>query len=297
MRLSHPLLTLPLAGACWIAAGLWGGPPTTSSAGPEASNPLAIRQSAYGRTLARLMKDSLHSYWHGNPQSASEAHTTSAPPSPAGRLALRRNSPVPPTAAPVSSAVSHGWLEDWTRRLSELEEGRTRRNSPFPSTAAHRRYLTASADWRVHVAWLLDPCDAALYEIDHFTVASRAPTPEAASKASGELSVRTIVSALSLQSGPAEVLTGAGAAINLLNEQLVPGRHTPPDPAKLQRDWRVLEFCLSRHRQLREQASEEDWWSDIPPVRREEIDSYASLLEKLSGTIRQQLIAHGTINP
>ena len=297
MHLSHPLLTIPFAGVCWLAAGLWGGPPSVTSAGPEVSNPLAIRQSAYGRTVARLMKDSLHSYWHGSPQPASEAHADTAPASPAGRLALRRNISAPQSPGLVAAAQPRPWLEQWTHRLSELEQGRTRRNTPFPTTEAHRRYLAASADWRVHVAWLLDPCDAALYEIDHFTVASRAPTPEAAVKASGDLSVRTIVSALSMQSGPVEVLTGAGAAINLLNEQLLPGRPTPPDAAKLLRDWQVLELCLSRHRQLRNQAAEEDWWIEIPPVRREEIDSYAALLEKLSGTIRQQLVAQGTINP
>lgn len=317
MHLSHPLLILPVAGVCWLAAGLWGGPPSATSAGPEASNPLAIRQSAYGRTVARLMKDSLHSYWHGGPQAAAVAHVHTAaccPPGkdggectkaaaaagPAGRFSLRRSNavaqaPIPPLEPAAPSP--RPWLQQWTARLTELEQGRMRRNSTFATTTGHRRFLAAAADWRVHLAWLLDPCDAALYEIDHFSVASRAASPEAASKASGDLSVRTIVSALSPQSGPAEVLTGAGAAINLLNEQLIPGRHTPPNPASLQRDWRVLEFCLNRHRELREQASEEDWWSDIPPVRREEIDSYARMLEKLSGTIRQQLVAQGTLSP
>lgn len=314
MHLSHPLLILPFAGACWLAAGLWGGAPSATSAGPEVSNPLAIRQSAYGRTIARLMKDSLHSYWHGGPQAAQAAHahtasccppgkdarecTHAAPAAPAGRLSLRRAQALqaPPPPAPTVER-ERPWLEQWTKRLAELEQGRTRRNTPFATAPAHRRYLAAAADWRVHLAWQLDPCDAALYEIDHFAATSRAPSPEAASKASGDLAVRTIVNALSVQAGPADLLTGAGAAINLLNEQLLPGRPTPPNPATVRRDWRVLEFCLNRHRELREQAAEENWWSDIPPVRREEIDSYARLLEKLSGTIRMQLASNGVITP
>jgi hypothetical protein len=38
-----------------------------------------------------------------------------------------------------------------------MEHLRTVRNSPFAVAPAHRRFLSASADWRVHVAWLALP--------------------------------------------------------------------------------------------------------------------------------------------
>jgi hypothetical protein len=62
-------------------------------------------------------------------------------------------------------------------------------------------------------------------------------------------------------------------------------------------DWRVLKFCLDRHRQLRQEADEEDWWNSIPDVRRAEIETYARMLERLSAMIGQQLASNGTINP
>lgn len=293
MHLPHPHLILPVAAACWLAAGLWQGAPSPPHHdGPEVNNPFAIRQSAYGRMAARLMKDSLHCYWHGGKCAKQAGKCTGAPPSPAGRLARRTTPPPAPVEPPAPVRAS--WLERSTQKLAELDSNRTVRNSPYTPGEAHRRYLAASADWRVHLAWRLDPCDAALYEIGHFTILSKSATPEAAKQASGALAQRTIMQALSPQSGPADVLTGAGAAINLLNEQLQPGRpHT--DTPKLLHDWRVLNLCLNRHRELRREADEQDWWGGIPEARRHEIESYATLLERISSTIAMQMSSKGLL--
>ncbi len=177
-----------------------------------------------------------------------------------------------------------------------MEHMRTVRNSPFAVAAAHRSFLSAAADWRVHLAWQLDPGDSALYEIDHFVSVASAKSPEAAELKADELARRTIRHALSPQAGPVDALTGAGAAINLLNDELMRDRHAAPKTAQLLRDWRILSSCLNRHRELREQADEEDWWKDIPEVRRNEIDTYATMLTRISTMIRKQLADNGTLS-
>jgi hypothetical protein len=330
MHLPHPLITLTAAAACWMLVGLCPNATLRSHGDTGNRNPLGICRSAYGSLVARLMKDSLESYWHaGNctdpshghavppkPSGASVAGSAApAPPTVAGRFARRQAAPgdaakaaAPGAAAPhvcgdncnhsavpVAAASSKSWIDRLGQDISRMDHMRSVRNSPYAVAATHKRFLSASADWRVHIAWCLDPGDAALYEIDHFTALSGATSPEAAKRKTEELARRTIQHALSPQASLADALTGAGAAINLLNDQLRPGRATPPDHAGIWRDWRVLKFCLTRHRDLRMQAAEEEWWAEIPEVRRQEIDTYAKMLVHLSGTIRQQLTSNGLI--
>jgi hypothetical protein len=307
MHVSHSLLTLGAAAACWIVAGVSYEIPRSSSGSVEPHNPLAISRSAYGSLIARLMKDSLESYWHaGNCTDPSHDHGQA----PAGRFANRQQ-PAQPKAhdrdhdhdhdhdhgrvaqAPAVSKLS--WIDRFGRSVTQLEHMRSVRNSPFAVAPTHRLFLSAAADWRVHLAWQLDPGDSALYEIDHYVSQSRATSADAAKRKSAELAQRTIMHALSPHAGPVDALTGAGAAINLLNHELMPDRREALNPAALLHDWRVLKFCLNRHRQLRQEADEEDWWNDIPDVRRTEIETYARMLEHLSATIHKQLASNGTI--
>ena len=67
------------------------------------------------------------------------------------------------------------------------------------------------------------------------------------------------------------------------------------DTEQLLRDWRTLSFCLKRHRDLREQADAQDWWNEIPEIRRQEIETYATMLTRISSMIRQQLASNGTL--
>jgi hypothetical protein len=312
MHVSHSLLTLGAAAACWIIAGVSYEIPRTPSDGTvEPHNPLAISRSAYGSLIARLMKDSLESYWHGGTCSDPSHDHGQAP---AGRFANRQGPAQQKVrgaghdhdhdhdhdqgkVAQASAARKLSWIERTGRSITQLEHMRSVRNSPFAVAPMHRLFLSASADWRVHLAWQLDPGDSALYEIDHYVSLSRAPSADAAKRKSAELAQRTIMHALSPHAGPVDALTGAGAAINLLNHELMPDRRDRANPTELLHDWRVLKFCLNRHRQLRQEADEEDWWNDIPDVRRAEIEIYARMLEHLSATIHKQLASNGTINP
>jgi hypothetical protein len=331
MHLPHPLITLPIAASCWMLVGVCHDVILTKEDDAASRNPLAICRSSYGSLIARLMKNSLESYWHaGNCSDPTHGHAVAAKPSIApaapatpaaalpsvGRFARRQPGAPDGAKAPLAAAAPHvcgencnhgtapvavaeaeteSWIDRLSKGISRMEHMRSVRNSPFAVAPKHQRFLSASADWRVHVAWTLDPGDAALYEVDYYTAMSRGQTPEAAKKTADKLSRETIQHALSPNASLADALTGAGAAINLLNDQLRPNRPDPPDLAGVWRDWRVLKFCLTRHQVLRQQAYEEDWWADIPEVRRQEIDTYARMLVHLSGTIRQQLANSGMI--
>jgi hypothetical protein len=331
MHLPHPLITLPIAASCWLLVGVCHDVILTPEGDAGDRNPLGICRSAYGSLMARLMKNSLESYWHAGCTDTSHGHVVPAKPSAvpaapavlpsAGRFARRQaepatapgqaNAPLVAAAAaphvcgdncnhgadPVAAAPaeSESWIDRLGKGICRMEHMRSVRNSPFAVAPTHRRFLSASADWRVHIAWTLDPGDAALYEVDYYTAMSRGPSIETAQQKAERLSRETIQHALSPQASLADALTGAGAAINLLNAQLLPNRPTPPDVAGVWRDWRVLKFCLTRHRDLRQQAAEEDWWADIPEVRRQEIETYAKMLMHLTGTIRQQLASNGLI--
>src|SRR5204863_8673838 len=146
------------------------------------------------------------------------------------------------------------WIDRCGRSVSQMEHMRSVRNSPFAVAPSHRLFLSAAADWRVHLAWQLDPGDAALYEVDHFVSVARAGSPEAAKRKADERAQRTIQHALSPQASPMDALTGAGAVINLLNDELLTNRPDPPKAAEVLHNWRVLTFCLRRHRELRQEA-------------------------------------------
>ncbi|MDB6075645.1 MAG: hypothetical protein JWO89_3285 [Verrucomicrobiaceae bacterium] len=277
MPFPYPRLALPAALLCWLAVGVCADPAQGHR------NPLALQRSAYGSLVARLMKDSLHSYWHGGrkEKAGDSAHEDHDAP-PAGKLKLLR--------PPPSPSHEHGpWMEEATHWLADLDDKRTERNSAFATSAAHRRFLNAAADWRLRLAYDFDPGDAALYEIAHFTAMSRAPSPEAAREAAQQLAQHTIDHALAPQSGLGDALTGAGAVINLFNDQLQPDRPILPDPDRLRSNWKVLQTCLARYHALREQADSEGWWEEIPEIRRQEIESYAAFLTKITDTIHQQL--------
>lgn len=281
MPLSHPFLILTAAAALWTAGHRLAAPRDAASPGF-----FGLPGSAYGSLAARLMRDSLHSYWHGGESATQARHEPAAAPPPtaaAGVFARRAAAAAPP---PTASATSG--LEAAIARLARLEKSRTQRNSPFPTTDAHRRYLDASAFWRLRSAYALDRSDATLYEILHFQLAARAAQrPELRAEVL-RLADEAIALATAPLSGVSAALTGAGAAINLLNDLLAPGQASRDDAAILTR-WHQLEECLRRYQDIHDQALAEGWWPGIPVFRRQELDQHAALLQHIAGTIRQQI--------
>src|SRR4051812_40714682 len=90
MHVSYSLLRLGAAAACWSLAGVSYEAPRSTIGSVEPHNPLAICRSAYGSLIARLMKDSLESYWHGG-GTESHKHAPASGAAPAGRLAPRHD--------------------------------------------------------------------------------------------------------------------------------------------------------------------------------------------------------------
>ncbi len=283
------------AACCGLLAGVCSGPclDTAKVSGDE--NPLGILRSPYGSMVARLMKNSIHNYWHaGRP----EQHP--------GRTVSPSAAPNKGYESPIDSDWYHksksiegppqkgSWLQQSIDWLTELEEARVTPTTLIAMSKAHRRYLNATANGQLKAAFRLDPGDAALYEILHYTAMGSAAKPDLARSEAEKLAAQTISHALSDQGGISAALTGAGAAINLLNNDMV--RDSGVAPEVTMRHWKMLSNCLQRYHVLKVQAVEEQWWEGVPQVRRGELAGYGALVEKLANTIGRRLVATGVLN-
>jgi hypothetical protein len=280
MSLSHPILILTATAALWTAGHRLAGPRDASSPGF-----LGLPGSVYGSLAARLLRDSLHSHWHGGESAMQVPHEPATSPAASAGVFARRAA-----AAPAPAPTAASGLEAALVRLAQLEKSRTRRNSPFPTTEAHRRYLENAAFWRLRSACALDRSDAALYEILHFQLAARAARDPALRGEVVRLAEQAIAQADAPMAGANAALTGAGAAINLLNDLLVPGLTRRDDAAILTR-WRQLGHCLQRYQGIHDQAVADGWWQGIPEIRRQELEQHAALIRRIAETIRRQLEA------
>ena len=276
--MSFPYPLLIAAGALWLTS-LWLSPKPVP---PDTRPPvLGVAGSAYGSLLARLMRDTLFSYWHEGAGVAGHHHGDEASPGQSPAVSLRRRLNLP-EKAPVKEVVSDkSWLERTSDRLERLETSRTTRNSSFAISFSHRRYMTSSATWRLRMAYYLDPGDVVLYEILYAQTQG--------DRRGRALSEEAISRAFLPAAGFQEALTGAGAAVNLLNEDLQPDKVPALDLAAAERCWSALDQCLLRYQRLRETAVAEQWWEEIPGERRGELDTHAALLKRLADSLRLQL--------
>ncbi|MEI6871371.1 MAG: hypothetical protein WCL08_03725 [Verrucomicrobiota bacterium] len=280
MPIPHTILTLCVSAGCWLLAASWIATPRAEFLG--ADNPLAIRRSGYGSLAARLMKESMHNYWHAGTQESAHGHKHEH-----GENAA--------SDADELGSTSKSWLQQCSERISEWEAHRKAAPRHFKIRPSHRRYLEATAARYVRTAYHLDPGDSALYEIMHYTEMSRAGSPASAVQVSEKLARETIAHALSPVGGCAAALTGAGAAINLLNNAMQAGAPATASPEQLRQHWKMLSECLDRYHTLKQSAVSEGWWEAIPLERRREIGIYAALIEKLSRIIGRKLETAGVL--
>jgi|694.fasta_scaffold20112_3 hypothetical protein len=271
----------------WAAAsGLWWGAHWifcfhTSADVPRPSAAFAIAGSAYGSLAARLIRDSLHSYWHGGESYSRLDGKVHESPSKSPNFFLR--STHAKQVHELNNKMSFGdglWIDGLVNVVDQLEKKRTKRSSHLPFSNAHHHFLNAAADMRLRFAYELDPSDSTLYEILHFHILSRSDSSVGAQLAAEMLAKNAITHALHDQAGLCAALTGAGAAINLLNLQwqLEPSAR---DELLLTSHLKHLEQCLVKYERLRANALDEGWWSEISDVRRKEIEDYAQMLNRV----------------
>ncbi len=277
---SHKLLTLCIATGCWLSAAFLREMPIAKLS--QEDNPLAIRRSGYGSLAARLMKDSMHNYWHAGAAESVQL----------GTHAQEMRADLEPG---VAVFPSKSWLQKTSQRISELETRRKESRNNVPIRHAHKRYLEATATRYLRVAYHLDPGDSALYEILHYTAMSEASSSEGAIQAAQALANETIAHALSSNAGCAAALTGAGAAINLLNNEMQAGAPVTVSVEQMRHHWEMLLACRERYRALRQGAVSEGWWAKIPVERQREITCYAALVDKLSGLIGRKFESVGEL--
>lgn len=302
------------------AAVLWGSsrflaPPLPATV--EEVPTIAIPGSAFGSLIARTMRNSLYAYWHGGEayraKQAAAPTSTSAPPPPPppptpgvfsrrhlGANAAPATAPapteptstqqlepeLPATGTPVDRAA--GWI-------NRLETQRTRRAGPVVFSAAHRRYINASAGWRLRLAYNLDPGDPVLYEILYHYITTTSQDLAQIQERSRIVTKKALDHARSSQGGMANALTGVGAAINGLNEVLLAAQPEFPSKEEIAPHWDSITSLQRQFHETRAAAEREGWWQNIPPARRTEIDDHARFLDRLVAKFRDNLVARGYV--
>lgn len=284
MAFPHTLLTLGAATGLWLSAYTLSFSRQVLQTHPVAAN-FGIPGSAYGSLLARLIRNSLYSYWHGGQSSNVGAISTpnEIPSSIANRFDRR-------SGGPVIEEKAASWLEARIRLISRLEAWRTKRNSAFQLSSEHQRYLNAAADWRLRLAYQLDPGDVMLYEVLHFQIISHLHPPEAARRATDVLARDAIAFSLREQSSFSALLTGAGAAVNVLNDLLDSDALTRT-PEVVLHHLNLLDRFLMSYRSLKSKAQSEGWWDKMPVIRQQELQEHYLLLERVCGVIHMQISA------
>lgn len=286
MSFPHTLINWAIAGGLWCGAHLIFCF-QTSADNPRPSAAFAIAGSAYGSLAARLIRDSLHSYWHGGESYSRIGGKTHESSRELPKFTLRAAHAKQAHELNKKLIFSGGlWIDGIVNVVDQLEKKRTKRSSNLPLSNAHHRFLDAAADMRLRFAYELDPGDPTLYEILHFHIVSRSDSSVAAQVAAEMLAQKAISYALHEQAGLSAALTGAGAAINLLNIRLQHGPTASHDPL-IKYYIQHLEECLVKYATLRANAQNEGWWSKISDIRRKEIEDHAQMLNRIYDMIKK----------
>lgn len=315
MRIPHTLLMV------LAAAVLWGFSRYAAPYPPkevEEVPAIAIPGSAFGSLIARTMRESLYSYWHGGEayramatKAAKQEAASSAPaPPPTTPGVFKRRtgaSDAPAAASPAAAAPvlpepdlelsgTGTPVDKVAGLLNKLESQRTRKSGPVVLSPAHRRYIEASAGWRLRLAYNLDPGDPALYEIlYHYITTTSSQDLVQIKERSRIVTEKALAQAKSSQGGMASALTGVGAAINNLNDLILAAQPGFPSKSEIDPHWENILSCQQQFRETRAAAEQEGWWLNIPLARRVELDSHARFLDGLVVKFRNNLVARGYV--
>jgi hypothetical protein len=162
-------------------------------------------------------------------------------------------------------------------------------------TAAHRRYINASAGWRLRLAYNLDPGDPALYEILYHYITTTSRDLVQIQGRSKIVTEKALAQAKSSQGGMANALTGVGAAINSLNDLILATQPGFPSQEEVAPHWNDIMSCQRQFLETRAAAERDGWWQNIPSARRAEIEDHARFLDDLVVKFRANLATRGYV--
>lgn len=239
-------------------------------------NPLGLKMSPYGQVIALAVQSGIDADWHGV-ETASAAHSCSN----CGHNHTDHGSKCKP-APTAADTPPKGWID-------RLELAATERTNPRPATEGHKFYLRRQVEDRLRFAYELDPSNYANYNSYHlFLTEPAVGTRRVLTGKVMTLARVTIDYCLREESDPRPALTAAAASGNILELMFLhDGNHTLEE---MKEQFRVLDYCLFRHRDLATK------WIESGDFQRLSIARQHEMLERLHFVTRVREAAEKTIH-
>ena len=254
------------------------------------SNPLAIRGSGYGMTLARLSQDTVDRVWHMGVEQNSHHHhpnldnhcdcascRSEVKRSRDPRLLLNRGKPGPPPPPPSLVERAHDFING-------LQHASNQRSSKYSLSERHKLTAARQIEKKLRNSYLMDPTNYGVYEAYYLFLTTHdlgGATAESRDRAR-EISHQTISKASFETENPEALLTAAAAALNLffldLQEQKATGGSL--SQSRIERHSDLIAELINRYESIRAQRMKEGTWNAIGEARRAEIAERARFARK-----------------
>ena len=259
-------------------------------------NPFAIKESGYGKTLARLSQNTIDVVWHlgieqvnpldhdhhdheegaeGHDDHAGHDHDDHAGHDHDDHAGHDHNDHAGHDHDEVvvkGSPAQHGWLEETKEWMHDLGIARYNRNSPFAVSGVHQKAIAADIEKMLLRSYQMDPTDFGVYNgyFMFLTIHQYGGTP-ATREHARLISRMTIGQAMKEEVDPQPWITAAMATMNLFFlEQEDYKTRGETIPVKLLEEFRQqMAYVLHRHAVLREEAKVAGRWDMISEERKE----------------------------
>ena len=244
---------------------------------PGRANPLAIRESGFGMTLARLSQNSVDRVWHigveqVNPHGHGHGHHDHGHDHGHhghGETCLECR----------GVAKGHGLRGV----LNELRAAKSFRTNRHGLSERHRLTTAKKIENTLKKSYLLDPTHYGVYN-DYYlflTIHDLGSTEQSRARA-GEISKRSIQATFFETENPEAFLTAASAVLNLFFEAQgqckIAGRTLSRE--EVLRYSNLIDYCLAGYERLRGRRIAHGSWHLISPARRAEIMERARFARK-----------------
>jgi hypothetical protein len=250
-------------------------------------NPLGLKMSPYGQVIALAVQGGIDSDWHGADARDSDGKACST----CGHHH---------THDAGGHSCGSPEKEEGTGKslLTRLEGAVSERTNPRPATRGHKFYLRRQVEDRLRFAYELDPSNYANYNSYHlFLTEPAVGTRRVLTSRVMELARLTISYSLREESDPRPALTAASAAGNILELMFLHRDHHTVD--QMREQLQILDYALTRHRQLAEAWIESGDFQRLSVARQDEMlerlyfvnkvrEASAATIQRLSAAIPDQ---------
>jgi len=272
-------------------------------------NPLGLKRSPYGQVIAMAIQAPIDADWHGGleihdmPPAAGESpddaaacedeHCDHDHGHDSQDHALAKNKEHKGCSDPDCTS-DHGGSDPAPGSLiARLANAVAKRTNPHPPSPAHKFYLRQEIEKKLRFAYNLDPSHYANYNaynlfITESSLGTSEDTQDILNAHAVRLADGTIRYCLRETTDPRPALTAASAAYNIFERGML--SKDKPSTAEMRQQLAVMDFCLSRHFQLLQEALDNGLWASLSPLRQQEVTDRSTFTLKLRDTAEKTIM-------